>query len=1308
MIVAAPNAATFTAASNFAAAVNVTGGSLNLNGRTLSVARDFVTSGGGNLVMTSPTGTLNVVGNSTFGGANELGSMTAGTITVGGNLTQLASNSPDSYHPSGTHITTFNGVNQTISFATPGLVPGSSHLQEAVWSGSGTLSLATAVNAHGTFSILTSNATTIAGANQLLTVGGFNSSVNPTVFNGVQLRIDQATPTTLNVSNLSFINQSSTAIQLQISHPGAAAPTTLTNLTFSSVPSTGFYLSAIDLNPGNGLPFTIDMVNPNPVTPGGFVQTVGGAVVNWPGGPVPATWTGAVSTNWNTAGNWNTGVVPGTTTDAVIPSGTPNQPVTLSNPSNVQSLTVNGQLDMNGFNLIVHGNLLGTGLMVNSGVVANLIMQVGGTSLALPTIPNLRSTGGTVTLTGNVIVSGNVAVAATGGLDLGGKSMTVGGNLSVAGAGATLVMTSQTGILNVVGTVTFDGADETGKLTSGVLAAGGDFQVLNTNSAKAFVATGLHETIFSNATGPQNISMVNPGLSGNHFGNVALNTPGDFTLLNAPMFVESSFNSPGAGSVVHGNGFRIQASSADIQGLTLDNAPLQIVGTTTPPGLIIDDVTFNNMSTAVDQLEVILPGAPSSYAFNNLVFNTVPVNGKYLFANDNTADANPLTIDMVNPTPATDGGFTSTAGGAVINWPGVGGGQAVWTGLSDTDWNNPGNWQANQVPAAGSDVFMAAGAPNYPALISNEVVGNMEVQSGAVVDFVDATLQVTGSLVGNGSMTNGGPEMSGSGVELEMADLGSLLITGNVTLISDLDITSGGVLITGVPANLTVDAFALTMTGDLTLQNSGTMVMANPAGSVSVGGNALFDGGPENGLLTQGFLHVQGNFTQANSSTTSSFRTGPSFQTAFDGSSPQTIVMADSLNSFFSNLTLANNVTAGSMVLVQANLNVGNGVSVTATDLSFVGTGFDVRGGVTTAAGSLLQLGRLYVAGAMSIGGTYNTTSIIYTGSGQTAPSNLPYQFLYSTGTVTLAAGNATIGTLTTQGGTLTLGGRTTVNDVFLQTGTLKPNNHTLVVIGALQTLSTGTLTMQNALDSVLVTGLGAFGGGSTAGLMTDGVLKIGGSFAQTSGTSSLSFAPSGAHLTLLGAGGVRVVTFVSPGTGAGGSHFANLDVTAATGGLNLTSNIVADGALIAQPTGTAPTLTGGGKSVTALSLSVTAASTSLVLDNAPLIVNEQGTIRAQQFDRAVFQGFPTGATSTILMDMTMVGTNVTPRPVTFTAPTVQTSLGAGGLYARLVSSNGPQSVTVTISGSNDPTGGPSRSNPSFGTTVNGARIVWQ
>jgi hypothetical protein len=56
---------------------------------------------------------------------------------------------------------------------------------------------------------------------------------------------------------------------------------------------------------------------------------------------------------------------------------------------------------------------------------------------------------------------------------------------------------------------------------------------------------------------------------------------------------------------------------------------------------------------------------------------------------------------------------------------------------------------------------------------------------------------------------------------------------------------------------------------------------------------------------------------------------------------------------------------------------------------------------------------------------------------------------------------------------------------------------------------------------------------------------------------------------------------------------------------------------------------------------------------------------------------------------------------------TVQTSLGAGGLYVKAVPSNG-FGLNVVMSGSNDATGGPLRSNPPIGQTVAGATIIWQ
>jgi hypothetical protein len=244
---------------------------------------------------------------------------------------------------------------------------------------------------------------------------------------------------------------------------------------------------------------------------------------------------------------------------------------------------------------------------------------------------------------------------------------------------------------------------------------------------------------------------------------------------------------------------------------------------------------------------------------------------------------------------------------------------------------------------------------------------------------------------------------------------------------------------------------------------------------------------------------------------------------------------------------------------------------------------------------------------------------------------------------------------------------------------------------------------MTNPTGQITVGGNALFNGGPENGLLTAGSLTVQGDFTQANGSSTNSFAASGAHTTILGAGAAKVVNFASPGTGAAGSHFANLDVTAATGGLTLVNNIVADGALIAQPTAAPPPIiTGGGKTVRAMSVTVsTGSTTSLVLDNAPLIVDEQGTIRSQTFDRALFQGFPTGATTAVLMDLTMVGTSVQ-RQVTFNNTALQTSLGSGGLYVRVTSSNG-LGLKLIMNASNDPTGGFSRSQ-----TVNGAVIQYQ
>ncbi len=1222
------------------------GASLTIGGRTLTV-NSLITHTDGLLVMTNPADLVVVNGPATFQGGDQTGLLSAGELRVDGDFNQQQQTTNNSFVASGSHRTVLTGsILQGVRFCCSA---GASGFRNLDLSGSAGINYQFSGNGVQVFDTLIAQ----VGAGPAPLLYALGNTLTAARLRVDKLIVDRGTlvlneggvPATQQFNNVTFQNYLTSQTQFSIVAPGGS-PRTLTffNLHFQllSTGNTGRY---INVSAPSGT-LIVDLPGATPAGGNGpaFTATSGAVTVNWPSGPSPATiWTGAVSTDWSDPANWTTNAVPTFVDSVEIPAGG-NQP----------------------------------------------------------------------TLTG--ASQAGILVLANGTLTMNGQSLAVGGNFYSTGSGR-LVMTNPADGISIGGNATFDGANQLGFLTDGAMILLGDLTQLATNSPDSYHPSGTH-ALFLAGTANQTITFATPGLvpGSSHLQEVVWNASAPLTL-GSDVYAHGSFLKGNSTSeTIAGAGRLLSvASFSNAQGtITFDGVRLEVIQPAAIP-IALDDLSFINQAPDVVQLRIDHPGQGFPFTFNDLSFGTVPTTGLYLQATDlNPTDGQPLMIDLVNPSPGTDGGFIQALGGAVINWPAAGGGgSAIWTGAVDDNWNDPGNWQGGNVPNPGDDILLPAGMPNYPGLASNEVVGNMVVEPGALLDFVDATLEVQGDLTGGGSMTNGGPEMTGTGVTLEMADLGNLVISGFVTLTADL-VVSGNILIQGAPAHFDINGFDLGVGNDFVTTTLGTFQMTTGGGSIDVGGSAVFEGGPENGLLTQGTLSVKGNFTQGNSSSPNSFRAN-GLVVVLDGTAQQTVTFSDSLLSFFDDLDL-DNTTGGilmaSLVRLNGNLAIAAGVNVTAVDATASGDGFDVLGGVFASSGSTLAVGRLYLVGSMSMAGTWNTASVIFQGTGQTAPV-LPYNQVYvQTGDVTFAGGAVGMSSLVVSSGVLNLGGRTTVNgDVFVTGGTLKPNGRTLAIVGALNLQATGTLTMQNPLDSVLVNGFAGFGGGSTVGLLTNGVIQVGGSFTQSSGTSATSFAASGSHKTIVGAGAVRVLNFATPGSGGAGSHFGNLDVTLASGGLTLTNDIVVDGTLIATPTGTAPTITGGvsARKVTAMALGVSRGSgTSLVFDNAPLVVNEQGTIRFQTFDRAAFQGFPTGATSAILMDLTLAGTSVTPRPLTFTAPTVQTSLGSGGLYARLVSSNGPLAVTVTISGSNDPTGGPSRSNPSFGNTVNGARIVWQ
>ncbi len=148
-----------------------------------------------------------------------------------------------------------------------------------------------------------------------------------------------------------------------------------------------------------------------------------------------------------------------------------------------------------------------------------------------------------------------------------------------------------------------------------------------------------------------------------------------------------------------------------------------------------------------------------------------------------------------------------------------------------------------------------------------------------------------------------------------------------------------------------------------------------------------------------------------------------------------------------------------------------------------------------------------------------------------------------------------------TIGGSYSLNGAfTTIGNLTITSGSLTLNGQSAVINGIFCTSGTGTLTMTNAADALSVTGDVRFGGGATTGLITNGMIGVGGNFMQA-GTSN-AFDASGANQVVF-TGVSSSVTMANPTT----SRFGNFIVPAAsTDGVYLQSNIVVLGAVTVDP----------------------------------------------------------------------------------------------------------------------------------------------
>ena len=197
------------------------------------------------------------------------------------------------------------------------------------------------------------------------------------------------------------------------------------------------------------------------------------------------------------------------------------------------------------------------------------------------------------------------------------------------------------------------------------------------------------------------------------------------------------------------------------------------------------------------------------------------------------------------------------------------------------------------------------------------------------------------------------------------------------------------------------------------------------------------------------------------------------------------------------------------------------------------------------------------------------TASIDFAGHTLTVAGDLGLYSTIDTGTVVLTGANANVyssyslpSLVVTNGATMR--GYLYVNrDLSVSGGVLDLDTLNASVGGAFATSGTGSIKMVTPGVSLYVDGDATFGGGSTSGQITDGLIYVGGNFTQLSTNSPSSFVGSGNNTVYLTDTTTATVSFADPVN----SRFAGLQVAnTSLGGTVFGTPVNVDGSAYFNP----------------------------------------------------------------------------------------------------------------------------------------------
>lgn len=802
--------------------------------------------------------------------------------------------------------------------------------------------------------------------------------------------------------------------------------------------------------------------------------------------------------------------------------------------------TLNGGVNNNAAGTLNSTGTLG-GTLTNLGT-ANLEGQVNG---------NIVNTSGTITLTDDLTVTGNVDNDAT--LDLSSGDLTANtldnsSTLSIGGGQVltvtTLLTNEATGVINsaggsFVGNIHNDGDFN---LSAGTTNLTGDFfndsaATVDASGATTFAVTGTFTnagTVSHVGGGALTISAMDIVLGDSSMVTGAVIFDGDVTNygtvnFNTDTTLGGSFTTGGTtGAPLGGPGIANISAELDADGNDYTNqGQTNVTGT----GSLINAGTVTN-DGAVDGAGAAFDVASGGLVSAGTITN---INGG-TFTNAGTLTA--TTISNVS------GSFTSTG---TLNGAFSNASTATMSGTINGNVTNTGTFGAGAAGLSVNGAFdndatlnVTSGNMGVNSLANS---GNVNVAGGLVLTSSGLIQNETGGLITNNGQITGniqndaGATLSSSTVIAgDVTSQGTLNLTGSVT--GDLNTGGGALNLTGgltiggvwdndiavaLGAN-SIGADSVLNSGAITLAGAGTLSATN--GVTNQSGGTITNGSTINANVTN---EAGGAFNQSGTGTVNGNLT-----TAGTANLQGAITGALAVTGGETDINGATNVTGNTTVSAGADLDVLAGTLSTAT---FTNAG-DTNVTSTISAGTITNAS----GGTMTNDGTLSGTVI--NASGGTFDQNGTITGTFQNAGAASVEGNISANAINTSTGTMDLTGLLSVGNTMANAGILNIGTGTSLTAASLSNSSSGTINL---------TGTGSF----TAPLTNAGLVNVGsynfGSVSNSGrivGTGNLTFGSglSGGGTVSVSNGTAGDLIAINGGLSGGGRFELDIDLADADG----------------------------------------------------------------------------------------------------------------------------------------------------------------